>query len=288
MCVDDMARYSSYSNNEPLTRWNNIPIYLTTILTAVFVAGFLFRALSQASNSLAWFFFAFTMPLDPSWSVWRVATYVVLDPVSFFTPFSILCFYWWSIGIETHLGRETLVKLLALLVLTAPAVCIFWYWGMHLETGVVGSEAFIAGLLIAFATLYPNSEAWGWIPFKWLAFACIFTGSLMLFAGREWSRLSELWASCAVGFAYMNHAKEMEHDDTVSIFDRLGKWFQRKPKFRVLSSPSPRARQSSSAETNDLDALLDKISRNGMDSLTKQERAKLERLREALLKKDQR
>ena len=284
-----MARYSSYSNNEPLTRWNNFPIYLTTILTAVFVAGFLFRALCEASHSLAWFWFAFAMPLDPSWSVWRGATYVVLDPVSFFTPFSILCFYWWSIGIETHLGRETLVKLLALLVLTAPAVCVLWYWGMHLETGVIGSEAFIAGILIAFATLYPNSEAWGWIPFKWLAFACIFTGSLMLFAGREWPRLSELWASCAVGFAYMQHAKEMEHDDSVSLFEKAAKWFQRKPKFRVVPSPSSRARQTAAeSDTSELDALLDKIARNGIDNLTKQERAKLERLREAMIKKDQR
>ena len=282
-----MAQYSSYSNNEPLTRWNNTPIYLTTILTAVFVAGFVFTAL--AHRSMAWFLFAFSMPLDPSWSLWRVATYVILDPVSFFTPFAILCFYWWSIGIETHLGREKLVTLLALIVLTTPAVCALWYWGLHVPSLVAGSQAFIAGLLIAFATLYPNSEAWGWIPFKWLAFACIFTGSLMLFADREWIALSELWASCAVGFAYMHHAKEMEHDDTVSLFEKLGKWFQRKPKFRVVNSPSPRGRPAAAeSETGELDALLDKIARKGIDSLSKQERAKLERLREAMIRKDQR
>ena len=284
-----MARYSSYSNNTPLTRWNDLPIYLTTILTAVFVAGFVFRALAQAAHSDAWLWFAFSTPLEPAWTIWRTATYVVLDPVNFFTPFSIICFYLWSIGVETHLGRETLAKLLALLVLTVPAVDALWFWGMHVETGVVGSQAFIAGLLIAFATLYPNAEFWRWIPFRWLAFACIFTGSLMLFAGREWVRLSELWASCAVGFAYMNHAKEMEHDDSVSIFEKLGKWFQRKPKLRIVPSPSSRARHSATAsETSELDALLDKIARNGIDNLTKQERTKLERLREAMIRNDKR
>jgi hypothetical protein len=86
-----MARYSSYSNNEPLTRWNDLPIYLTTILTAVFVAGFLFQsAYPNCSQHGVALVCLVSMPLDPLWSIWRVATYVVLDPVSFFTPFSIL------------------------------------------------------------------------------------------------------------------------------------------------------------------------------------------------------
>jgi hypothetical protein len=287
MCLTDMARYSSYSNNEPLTRWNNIPIYLTTILTALFAVGFLLSAVAITSHSPALDWFVSSIPLIPRWSLWRLFTYVFVGELSFFTPFAIFCFYWWSIGIETHLGRATVGILLLLLTLLGPAVGAVWYWVLGVGSVSAGSNSFTAGLLIAFATLYPNSESWFSIPFKWIALACVACGSVMLL-GRP-LELSQLLASCALGFAYISHAKEMEHDDSVPVFERLGKWFKRKPKFRVVPSPAYRPRQSSSpAETNDLDVLLDKISRNGMDSLTKQERAKLERLREAMIKKDQR
>src|SRR5213076_2351575 len=99
-----MARYSS-GHNQPLTHWNNLPIYLTTILTAVLVAGLVISAVLMSMRSPLLEFFIFTMPLQPAWSVWRLVTYVVIGQVSFFTPFSILFFYWISVGLETHLGR---------------------------------------------------------------------------------------------------------------------------------------------------------------------------------------
>jgi hypothetical protein len=284
-----MARYSSYSNNEPLTRWNNVPIYLTTILTALFVIGLLLSAVALAARNPLWEWFVAPIPLSPAWSIWRLFTYVFVGELGFFSLFAILCYYWWSLGIETHLGREVLAKLLLLLTLLGPTVGAAWYWGFGVPSMSAGSYSFTAGLLVAFATLYPNSESWFSIPFKWIALVCIACGSLMLFLAFKWVELSQLLISCAAGYAYINHAKEMEHDDAVPLFDRLGKWFQRKPKFRVVPSPSPRGRRTAAeSETNELDALLDKIAHKGIDSLSKQERVKLERLREAMMRKDQR
>ena len=287
MCVIEMARYSSYSNNAPITHWNNFPIYLTTILTALFAAGFLLSAIAITTHSPALGWFGSSIPLVPSWSLWRLFTYVFIGELGFFTPFAIVCFYWWSVGIETHLGRAALAQLLLLLTLLGPAVGALWYWGFGVPSVSFGSNSFTAGLLIAFATLYPNAESWFSIPFKWIAMACVACGSVMLLG--QPLELSQLLASCALGFAYMSYAKEMEHDDAVPLLDRVRKWFERKPKFRVVPSPSYRPRQSVvENETSELDALLDKIARNGIDNLTKQERAKLERLREAMIKKDQR
>ena len=192
-----MARYSSYSNNTPITNWNNIPIYLTTILTALFVAGFLFSAVSVAIRSPILFWFISPMPLVPAWSVWRLVTYVFIGELSFFTPFAILCFYLWSVGIETHLGRETLAKLLLLLVLLGPFVSAVWYFALGVRSTSFGNYAFTAGLLIAFATLYPNAESWFSLPFKWIALACIACGSVMLLLALQWVALSQLLASCA-------------------------------------------------------------------------------------------
>jgi hypothetical protein len=282
-----MARYAS-GENQPLTHWKNFPIYLTTILTAVFVVA-LFVQIISPSLRFPWVaLISCPMPFRPVWMVWRPFTYVLVGQMSLFTPFAIACFYWWSLGVETHLGRGILTKLLLLLALSGPVVGAVWWWGLKTPTLSVGSYEFTGGLLIAFATLYPNAEAWGWIPFKWFAFACIFCGSLMLLAqkeGPDWVALSQLWTACAVGFAYIRNAKELEYDDYESPLTRFKRVFARKPKFRVLPSPRAAAKSSAVEETSgDVDALLDKIAKSGMASLTPKERARLEKASETLRK----
>jgi hypothetical protein len=283
-----MARYIS-GHNQPLGRWNNIPIYLTTILTALLVVGFIGGAIAGAAGISLAGLFGLQLPLYPSWSVWRLVTYVFINPIDFFTPFTIFFFYWFCVGIETHLGRVALAWLLGLLALVPVVFGAFLWWHFGASPLVVGCFLVTAGMLVAFATLYPNTEALGWIPFKWMAFACIFCGSLMLLAGKDWLGLSELWVSCLVGFLFVRQAKELEFDDYESPFRRLKNYFRRKPKLRVMPSPQASRRSSASNEPpSELDVLLDKIAKSGMGSLTPKERAQLEKAREALMRRDQR
>jgi hypothetical protein len=285
-----MARYYS-GENQPLGTWNNIPIYLTTIFTALLVVGFIGTAILQSAGSMLEELFIFGMPLYPAWTVWRVFTYVFINPLNFFTPFGIWCFYWFAVGIETHLGRVRLSQLVALLTLVPVVFIACLWWGFGIPSGVGRMDLLLAGLLVAFATLYPNTEALGWIPFKWMAFACIFCGSLMYFAHREWMPLIELWLSCVAGFAFIRLSKEQEYDDYVSPFSRLKTYFRRKPKLRVMPSPQQAAVRRSPVvdePPSELDVLLDKIAKSGMGSLTPKERAQLEKAREALMRKDKR
>ena len=115
--------------------------------------------------------------------------------------------------------------------------------------------------------------------------------NLPLLAANKWVELSQLWVTCLVGFAYTRHAKELEYDDYQSPLAGLVKFFQRKPKLRVLPPPAARSRHAREVEEDDdamgeVDALLDKIKESGMASLTPRERAKLEEARAALMKKD--
>ncbi len=285
-----MARYYS-GNNQPLTVWNNVPIYLTTIITAVFVVGLVLSAVLMSMRSTLLGYLIFAMPLDPAWSLWRLITYVFIGRVSFFTPFGILFFYWLSLGIESHLGRPKLARLLVLLALVVPAVAAFWWWvlGVSSNTLDIDNYMLLSGLLVAFAALYPNTEAWGWIPFKWVAFACIFCGSLMQLAQRNWLGLAQLWISCAAGFGFIRYVSEQEYDDHESPIARLSTWWKRR-KFRVVRDSheaAPRRRAASDEGlAEEMDALLDKIAKSGMDSLTTKERARLEKAREALLKRE--
>jgi hypothetical protein len=285
-----MARYYS-GHNQPLTHWNNLPIYLTTILTAVLVVGLVISAVLTSMGSPLLELFVFVMPLQPVWTLWRLFTYVVIGQVSFFTPFSILFFYWLSVGLETHLGRPKLGWLLVCITLVPPVMGALWWWSSGAPSASYDNYMLMSGLLVAFATLYPNSEAWGWIPFKWVAFACIVCGSLMLLAQRQWLQIAQLWASCAVGFAYISHARETEYDDYESPVQRLKWWFKRR-KFKVVKAtgdvPSRSGSSRDEGAAAEMDRLLDKIAKSGMSSLSAKERAQLEQAREEIIRKDKR
>src|SRR5260221_11201986 len=140
------------------------------------------------------------MPLDPPWQLWRLFTYVFISPVSFFSPFSLLFFYWASVGIETHLGRIVLTRLLVLLALAPLAVAAIGWRGFNHSSIMDGRYRLLGRLIVAFATLYPNTEAWGWVPYKWVAFACILCGSFMLLAVRGGLEVGSIFPSFAAGF----------------------------------------------------------------------------------------
>jgi hypothetical protein len=283
-----MARYQP-SPTLPLGHWKNLPIYLTTILSAAFVVGLVGSAIMHAVAMQFLRLFIFAMPLDPPWWIWRLFTYVFVDEVSFFSPISIVFFYRFSVGIETHLGRGVLTRLLLLLTLAPPAVAAVWWWGFDHSSLLQGNYMMVAGMIVAFATLYPNAEWWGWVPFKWLAFACVVCGSLMLLAARQWFEIAQLWATCLAAFLYIRHSSNLEYDDYVSPLSRVKDLFRRKPKFRVVPAPSNTSyRETINEPASELDTLLDKIAKSGMNSLTAKEKATLEKAREALIRKDQR
>ncbi len=286
-----MARYMS-RDTEPLTKWRGIPIYLTTIFAALLAVGFLGSAFLKASRSPLLGDLVFQTPVT-SWQGWlSVLTYPFVLDVNFFTPFTIICFYWWAAGIETHLGRAPLVRLLILLTL-APVISQVIVWYAFKMPGLIAGDFIITiGLLVAFATLYPNAEWIGWVPFKYLAFACILCGSLMAVAERAWGTVASLWLVCIASFGYTRHAIDQEYDDHVPLSARMRSWFRRKPKLRVVprrrdpEQPLALADFEDDEPESEMDALLDKIARNGLASLSPGERARLERAREELLKKD--
>lgn len=289
-----MARYLS-RESEPLGKWKGIPIYLTTILSVLLALGFIVSVALKRSPALA--ALTFSTPVV-SWKGWlSVLTYPFVEPPTFFSPLMIVCFYQWGTGIETHLGRGPLVRLLLLLLLLPVAVLsLLWLAGI---TGgpIAGSFPITAGLLVAFATLYPNAEWWGWVSFKYLAFACILCGSLISISDRDWLGVASLLVICAASFSFIRHAVEQEYDDAGSnnhfnLAARLRSWFQRKPKFRVVPRTRDTISSRSFAEDDDdeaereMDTLLDKIARSGIASLTSKERARLELAREQMLKKE--
>lgn len=284
-----MARYSS-RENDPLTNWNGFPIFLTTILTALLVLGLAATAVLAAIDPTLPRLFIFFLPgyaLTPLTAI----LYPFIGQISFFTPFGIIFFYFLALGIETHLGRRRLARLLILLTLVPALIGTISHFVFGHFVILSGNYLIASGLLIAFATLYPNADFSGWIPFKWIAFACLVAGSLMDLSQHQWRDLISLWGCAAGAFLYVRHCQERESDDFVSVGSRIRDWFRRKPAIRVLPPPAQSNRSTplrGIADESDIevDALLDKIAKSGLSSLSNAERAKLERARQELLKKE--
>lgn len=279
-----MPRSDGKSDTQPLTWMGRVPVYATTILVAVLVAGMVatvMLASAEAETSV----FGFTPVLF--WKkayLWQLFSHPLISLPSFFYIFSLLFTYWFGVGLETYLGRRVFLRIVFLLCLVPSlAATVCWLAGssVYLE----GNLHLSVGLFIAYATLYPNAEWWNWITMKWLAFAGIVLQSLMFFPKRQWALLTVFLSACAAVHFYTRY--EQGH----WALPRF-RWPRRKPALRVLPRESVRDRSADyDAEPEDaldseVDALLEKIARNGLSSLSAKERARLEQARENLLKKE--
>ena len=266
-------------DNQPLGRYRGMPIYLTTIIVAVIVVGLVFSALAGYFTSLAWFAFE----PDLFWhhgQVWRLISYLIVDQVNFFTIFNLLFLYSFGRNCEQEMGRGRYIVFLGLLILT-PVLIATLLWLFGIGGGVAGSIHLAIGLVIAFATIYPNAEWWASIPLKFMAIGCVFLAAVGHLSQRDQIGLGSTLATCAVSFGYIRAMRS-------GIFSGLS-WsalFRRKPKFRVLPDlPSHSAAEPQNNSMAEMDALLDKIARSGIGSLTAKERAKLDKSRTELLKR---
>jgi len=276
----------NYRDNQPLTWWGKVPVYVTTLLAVLYTAGFVLVAVVESGR---WDLgiFTFSPYRFMHGAVWQPLTYSLINELSFFAPFGIMCLYFWGIEVEKYLGRARLLTLFALLVFFQPVVGLglFGLSGMQFGGELRGNYEILAGLLIAFATLYPNIEYFGWVPLKWFAFACVAAGSLMALAAHNIVSLGILWGECLIAWGYITWLRRGGNAPAFSL-----RWLTRwRPKLRVLPDPEGGVRRSPAGPTpaGEVDAILDKISRSGFASLTDEERARLEKAREIILRKEE-
>lgn len=264
-------------DNQPLRYYGRTAVYLTTYLAIALAVGTLVTLLFEA---LA-LFLTFSTAGFLRGFLWQAVTYPLVNPVNFFTPFSIWCFYSWGLELEQFFGRRRFVWILLALLLVPVGFELSVRAVLKIDSGLATDEFLVYGLLIAFATLFPDLDyLGGWVPLKWFAFACVFCGSLTYFKYGDWLGLSALWLDCFVGFASVQLLRGNFALPAIKLPS-----FRRKPKLRVVSREEAAASSVSYSSSDEVDDLLDKIARTGLNSLTAAERKRLERARKNLLKK---
>ncbi|HEY2615657.1 MAG TPA: rhomboid family intramembrane serine protease, partial [Chthoniobacterales bacterium] len=213
---------------------------------------------------------------------WQLATYAFVHSPGALLWFAIEMYMLFVFGreVERFIGRRAFVVLYLALLLT-PTLFLS-LWGLHQRTWLAGSPALHFSVFIAFATIYPNVELLLRIMAKWVALALAAISALQLLAFRDWSSMAVLWLSIAVAFFFIR--LRGVGPELVWWSNFKSRW-QPKPKFHVVTRASGRRVVEPENIHESIDPVLDKISKQGINSLTASERRVLDRARNRLLKK---
>ena len=281
-----MNRYDTQDDDHQPMMWlRGHAIYAAHFIVIVFVASMLVTSILMAVNLghlLSWMTFNSEDVLRGQ--VWRLISYGLVNPPG--QGYAVLGFVidmcmivWFGRELEKFFGRRMFLRFYGGLYLLSPLLftLIGLKWPMHLA-GETGAFA----LFIAFATLYPNVMMMFNVLTKWVAIILIAVYTLVALAYHDWIGLMSLWVT--TGYAYVYVCVEQGRLMLPSFNFR-----RRKPNLHVLPDIKVAKPISIKVVTEDsmaeMDALLDKIARSGMSSLTTRERSQLAKAREELMQK---
>lgn len=272
------------SDEPPLGRINGLPVTLTLILVASHCLALVLSVIFPSEFVPA---LAFSTTLVLKGELWRMLTYGFANDIRTVSPLwfivGLAFFYFFGVELEKRLGRLHFGLLYFAIWIVAPLTLLLLApVGMSM---LVGSSVIHLSCFVAFAMLYPGMPILFSLTAKWVAIGYVVIYALQLVAIRYSHGLAALAASvsCAVVLTRFLDGRE-----TLPVLSTVGGWFsaipgalasmgRRKPKFEVV-------RESEAEE--EVDRLLDKISRRGIGSLTMEEKRRLEAARIALLRRE--
>lgn len=286
-----MAWLPESQDHLPLTWWKGRPVYLAAFLALGGLASMVLTALLMAGSD--GMLGALMFDYDAFWHrlrFWTAATHILVNPPSIWLVLTTYLLWRFGEDVERFFGRRAFVRLVVCLVLLGPVVLSVLGLIADVRRSWAGFGQLELGVFLAFAALYPRAqisiiiltlEVW--------ILAAVFVGvsTLADVAGRDWVSLVLLWShvGMAVGWVRFEQGRW-----TLPALSSLR---------RKLAAPSSRgsARKSGRVPkskvdddtlaglSHDVDAILDKISRDGMQSLSEDERRALDKASEVLAKR---
>jgi membrane associated rhomboid family serine protease len=268
---------------QPVTWVGRHPVHVTTLLVAVHAFAAIVACFLGAASILGHLAFDSTAVWERG-EFWQLATYAFVHAPSALLWFAVEMYILFVFGreVERFIGSRAFITLYLLLLL-APTVLLS-LWGLWSGTFIAGSSALHFGIFIAFATIYPSVDLFLRIQAKWVALALAAISTLQLLAYRQWSAMAALWVSVAAAFLFV---RLRGIGPELVWWNDLKSRLQPKPKFRVVPRSTPRRAVEPENVHESIDPVLEKISKQGINSLTAAERRALDRARARLLKKSQ-
>jgi membrane associated rhomboid family serine protease len=275
--------HRSPENYAPITWVGRVPVYATTIIVAFYVVSMVGVAIALASGTegaLGKLTFN-TESVLRGGELWRCLTYAFVNPPDPWFLISLVMLYIFGRDVEQYLGRKAFVRLYLGFLLLGPSLLLAASLVTSQSLAVTQSWANFA-VFLSFAALYPGTQLLFQITAKIFDLVLLGISVLQLLAGRQWVEMMVLLATAFLAYYAIRHGSALNLD----FISRLRPVSSRSkiPRLRVVKSPDDEPVDPHRI----IDPLLEKISQNGLSSLTRREREQLERARAVLLAKDQR
>lgn len=273
-----MITHRSPENYDPITWVGRVPVYATTILVALYVACMVAVAVIGPDAVQAALAFD-TVSVLKHGQIWRCLTYAFANGPHLLFVVSLVMLYIFGRDLEQYLGRKGFVRLYLGFLLLGPSLLL----AASLVTGqtydLTQNWANFA-VFLSFASLYPGAQLIFQIPAKVFAWVLLGIFALQLLAVRQWPEMFALLATAFLAWYAIRHGSALDLD----FMSRLRPVSHRtkRPRLRVVKNPEDEPVDPHRI----IDPLLEKISRDGLASLTRREREQLERARAVLLEKE--
>jgi len=208
---------------------------------------------------------------------WTPLTYMFMHASVYHVLFNMLWLYWFGQIFEEYLGNKRTLSLYILGGLTGALFFIFCFNTLPLFTQVkaasgttlVGASAGVMAIIVATATLLPDYSISlifiGPVRLKWIALFFVVSDFLATTGANAGGEISHL-GGALTGFIYI---KQLQKGNDFSVF--LSKLFKPKPKLKVVAK-NPMKYSGGVPRQEEVDAILDKISKYGYDNLSKPEK----------------
>ncbi|NJN41987.1 MAG: rhomboid family intramembrane serine protease [Flammeovirgaceae bacterium] len=222
---------------------------------------------------------------------WTLITYAFAHSMGdiFHILFNMLVLYWFGRVFIEYLGSDKLIALYMLGALAGAVLYLLFFNTVpfFIErsqfSGMVGASAAVYAIVVGTATLMPNYTFYllffGPVRIKYIAGFYIVISFLGSVGGNAGGNIAHL-GGALMGFVYIKQLQAGINWGSwiTSTLDWIKSMGESKPKVKVSyrkdSTRSTQPREFKASQT-EIDAILDKISEKGYESLTKDEKEKL-------------
>jgi membrane associated rhomboid family serine protease len=279
---------STFRNGNNLTRLIYINIAVFILITIASVLGFLLKNSIISEKALD------ILSVPSSLSVlltrpWTLITYMFTHKDVWHILFNMLWLYWFGRIFLEYLDQRKLVAVYLLGGISGAVLYILSfnvfpaYTDVVAESVAIGASASVMAVVIAIAAYVPDYTVqlflFGRIKIKYMALAIFVLTSVMDFSTNSGGKLAHI-GGALFGYIYtmnLRHGKDIGKGFN-KILDFFATIFKPRKKLKVTHKKTATEYEYNkikSEHQKDINSILDKISKGGYDSLTKEEKETL-------------